>query len=148
MGRPQSAAIETASPHRTVAAAASVEVLGVGRVDTANEPRQRVLRLRNDDEVDVVRHPAPAEQLGLAGSEMESQELLVAAPVFVRQEDVLAVIAALGDVMRYANRHHSRWAGHQAELVSVLPLPLPGLQVLWAPSPSLPPSPRRPRGCP
>ena len=70
----------------------------------ANEPRQRVVRVRDDDQVDVVGHPAPAEQIGLAGAEMETQEMLVAAPVFVGQEDVLAIVAAVGDVMRCADR--------------------------------------------
>jgi hypothetical protein len=50
--------------------------------------------------VDVIGHPAPAEQVGLARTEVESQQLLVAAAVFVAQEDVLAIVAAVGDGMR------------------------------------------------
>jgi hypothetical protein len=53
---------------------------------------------------------------------MESQEVLVAAPVFVGQKDVLAIVAA-GDGMRYADRHHPRWAGHQVWLVPILSCP-------------------------
>ena len=82
--------------------------------------------------MDVVGHPAPAQQIGLAWAEMESQQMLVAAPVFVGQEDVLAIVAAVGDVMRCADRHHPRWAGHRVWLASILSC----LQMLWAPSPS------------
>ena len=82
-------------------------------MDAPHEPRQRVFPTRNNDQMDVVRHPAPAEQLGLARLEMERKQLLVAAPVFVGQEDVLAVVAAVGDVMRHARRDHPRLAGHR-----------------------------------
>ena len=95
-----------------VPAAAPVEVLRVAGMDAAYEPRQRVLATRHDDEMDVVGHPAPAEQFGLARREMESEQVLVAAPVFVGQEDVVAIVAAMGDVMRYVHRHHPRDAGH------------------------------------
>jgi hypothetical protein len=54
--------------------------------------------------VDVVGHPAPAQQIGLAWAEMESQQMLVAAPVLFGQEDVLAIVAAVGDVMRCTDR--------------------------------------------
>jgi hypothetical protein len=103
-------------------------------MDAPDEPRQRVVGLRHDNQVDVIRHPAPAEQIGLARTQMQSQEVLVAAPVFVGQEDILAIVAAVGDVMRHAGRHHPRWAGHAVRFVSILSC----LQMLWAPSPSAP----------
>ena len=56
--------------------------------------------------------PVSLQQVDLAGGELISQQSLVAAPVFVGQEDVLAVVAAVGDVMRYVHRHHPRLAGH------------------------------------
>lgn len=37
---------------------------------------------------------------------MESEQVLVAAPIFVGQEDILAVVAAVGDLMRYVDRRH------------------------------------------
>ena len=61
---------------------------------------------------------------------MESQEVLGAAPVFAGQKDVLAMVAAVGDGMRYAGRQHPRWAGHRG-LVSLYSI----LQMLWTPSP-------------
>jgi hypothetical protein len=62
----------------------------------------------------VIGHPTPAEQLDRAGLELVAKQILVAAPVFVGQEDVLAIVAAVGDVMRYADRHQPRLAGHQS----------------------------------
>jgi hypothetical protein len=40
------------------------------------------------------------------------EKLEVGEAVFVDQEDILAVVASLGDVMRCADRHHPRLAGH------------------------------------
>lgn len=82
-----------------VPAAAPVEILGIAGMDAPDEPRQRRLVLRHDDQMDVVRYPAPAQHLGPARSKMEQQKLLVAAPVFACQEDLLAIVAAMGDVM-------------------------------------------------
>jgi hypothetical protein len=44
---------------------------------------------------------------------LEAKTVEVEPPVFVEQEDLLAVVAALGDVMRDAVRHHPRLAGHE-----------------------------------
>ena len=71
-----------------------------------DQARKRIFPLRNGDQMDVVAHPTPAEQIDAAGREVKREQLLVAAPVFVGQEDVLAVVAAMGDGMRYADRHH------------------------------------------
>ena len=96
----------------TVTAATPIEVLGITGMDSPDETRQRGFLLGHNDQMDMVGHPTPAQQLGPTGGEVKQQELLVAAPVFVSQEDLLAVIAAMGDVMRHTRRHHPRLAGH------------------------------------
>ncbi len=44
---------------------------------------------------------------------MQRKQLLIVAPVFVGQEDILAIVAAMGDVMRYIYRHHPRLTGRR-----------------------------------
>ena len=43
---------------------------------------------------------------------LRSQMIEVKPAILVEQEDHLPVVAALGDVMRDARRHHPRLAGH------------------------------------
>jgi hypothetical protein len=42
--------------------------MGVARMHAANQARQRVVRVWDDNQVDVIGHPAPAQQAGLAGA--------------------------------------------------------------------------------
>jgi hypothetical protein len=92
---------------------ASMEGLRVPRMDAQDELCQRVGALWNGDQVDVIGHPTPAQQLNRARLELVAKQILVAAPVLVGQEDVLAIVAAVGDGMRHVDRHHPRLAGHQ-----------------------------------
>ena len=93
---------------------APIELLRVLRVGSPDQSRQRIAPPRQRDQVDVIGHPAPAQQRDPAGLESLEQKSLVAEPVFVGQEDVPAVIAALSDVMRCLRlRRHSRLARHR-----------------------------------
>jgi len=92
---------------------ASVEGLRIARMDLHDEPGEGIRQPRHGDEMDVIVHPAPTEEVDGTGGELGSQEVLVAAPVFVGQEDLLAIIAAMGDVMRDVDRDHPRLAGHE-----------------------------------
>jgi hypothetical protein len=63
--------------------------------------------------MNVVAHEAIAEQPHAMTASVEAKTVEVEPPVFVEQEDLLAVVAAFGDVMRDAVRHHPRLAGHE-----------------------------------
>ena len=65
-------------------------------------------------ELNVTGHPTPNQQVDPARAELVAKRLLVAAPVFVGQEDVLAIVAAMRDPVRYIHRHQPRLPGHQA----------------------------------
>ena len=63
-------------------------------------------------DVNVVRHQAPAEDGEAVLIALAAQEVEVEMPIGVGSEYGLAVVAALGDVMRYVDRHDPRSAGH------------------------------------
>ena len=67
---------------------------------------------RDGHEVHVVRHQAPAEDGEAVLIALAAQEVEVEMPIGVGSEYGLAVVAALGDVMRYVDRHDPRTAGH------------------------------------
>jgi len=60
----------------------------------------------------VVRHQAPAEDGEAVLIALAAQEVEVEMPISVGSEYGLAVVAALGDGMRYVDRHDPRSAGH------------------------------------
>jgi len=99
-------------PQMPAPAIAPIELLRVLRMRPPDESGERIATPWQSDQMHVIGHPAPAQQRSSAGFELLEQDILVAAPVFVVQEDLLAVIAALSDVMRHAHRHHSRLARH------------------------------------
>src|SRR4051812_3812073 len=90
---------EAALPEMSAPAVAAVDLDRVARVRRRQRGPQAVLMGGDQDEVDVVRHQAPGPDPGSApGAEMAEQGQ-VASVVAVREEDALAAIAALGDVM-------------------------------------------------
>ena len=54
----------------------------------------------------VIRHPAVAQHGQAVLLRFPTQRFDVESPIFVEQEDVLAVVAPLSDVMRKALRDH------------------------------------------
>ena len=87
-------------PQVPATAVKAIDVLRVEKVRSADGLGERFGAARSGDEVDVVRHEAvgvdgEAEAIGLP-----LENLQVHAIVGVDEEDVLAVVATLGDVMR------------------------------------------------
>ena len=78
----------------------AVDVLRVKEVRAADGPGQPVLRLRHRDEVHVVRHQAVAEYFNTFGFARLPQKLEILPPIVIDEKHVLAVVAALGDVVR------------------------------------------------
>jgi hypothetical protein len=58
-------------------------------------------------------HQAITQQAHPVTTSLKAKTVEVEPPAFVEQEDFLAVVAALGDVMRDAVRHHPCLAGHE-----------------------------------
>ena len=94
--------------------AAPVEALSVARVTLAQGAGKRIGSLGNRHQMDVIRHQAIAEQRDAAAPRAFAQSFKIEAPVIVEQEDILAVVAPLCDVMRHARRHHP---GHPSHLI-------------------------------
>ncbi len=63
----------------------------------------------------MVCHQTVSQDLEAALTAVLGKQSDVLVAVGVKQENVLAVIASLGDVMRCAHRHHPRLAGHFRE---------------------------------
>ena len=80
-----------------------------GQLEGAGE---RALVPWDGDQVDVVRHQAVAEDVEGVIARLAAERLEVEEPIGVGAEDGDAVVAALGDVMRCADRDNPRLAGH------------------------------------
>jgi hypothetical protein len=73
---------------------------------------------RDANQVDVIRHQAIAQQRQAMLLTLVAQSLDVGSPVFVNQEDVLTIVAPLGDVVRNALHDHTGHSRH-GEVLSV-----------------------------
>lgn len=91
--------------------------------------------------MDVLRHQAVAQQRHAMLPALLPQSLDVESPIFVHQEDVLTIVAALCDVVRNADRHHPAGRGIELNYVasSFLFYPLPEFTIVMG---SVPPRPR------
>ena len=70
---------------------------------------ERVGLLRNRHQVDMVGHQAVTEHCHTMQFTLPAESFEIESPVFVLQEDILAIGAPLCDMVRYADRNH---AGH------------------------------------
>ena len=68
--------------------------------------------LGDADEVNVVRHQTPAENSQIVACGVLPQQRHVDAPVEVGEEDLLAVIPPLRDVVGCTDRHHASDTRH------------------------------------
>ena len=106
------AGVEAVLPEMAAAAVEAIESLGVEAVGFAEGEGERALVLRHGDQVDVVRHQAVAEDVEGVIACLAAERVEVEEPIGVGAEDGDAVVAALGDVMRCADRDNPRLAGH------------------------------------
>ena len=68
---------------------------------------ERVATLGHGYQMDVGAHQAVAQHAHAAAAAALGQRFQIEPPVFVNQEDILTVVAPLGDVVRNAVRHHT-----------------------------------------
>jgi hypothetical protein len=69
--------------------------------------------------VDVIRHQAIAQQLDAPVLAMGSEHGQADSPIGVGEEGFLAVVPALSDVVRCADRRHARNARHERRLSAI-----------------------------
>src|SRR5438046_930695 len=73
---------------------------------------QRILPLRNRDQVDVVAHQAVSEEIEPVALTAVPQGIEVHLTVQIAEEDRLLLVAPLGNVMRQAGNDDSRKTSH------------------------------------
>ena len=106
------ARVESVLPEVSEAAVQPVHVLRVHQVRAAQRFRQRLFPLGYHDQVNVIRHQAVCRhrQPVFDGALLEVGEIRVS--VAVHKENVLPVIAALGNMMRRPRHHNPRLSSH------------------------------------
>jgi len=93
----QRARNETVLPQVAAAAAETVVSLGVSRVRSLHRSRQCFFPLGQRHQVDMIRHQTVAENAQAIAQAVFAESGQIESPVFVCQEDILAVVAPLGD---------------------------------------------------
>ena len=68
------------------------------RVGLSQGQRQRIRGRGNQDKMNVVGHQTPSQHSCLVPERVELQHFEISKMVLIGEEDVLAVVAALGDV--------------------------------------------------
>ena len=111
----EGAGVEAVLPEVAGAGVHAVDVLGVSQVGTADGLGKGVVVVRRGYEVDMVGHEAVAEHVEGEAGGLLGEGFEVEAAVGVGEEDVLAVVAALDDVVRRAGRDDAGGAGHGGE---------------------------------
>jgi hypothetical protein len=76
-------------------------------MDLADRPSQPIRRLRNSDEMDVVRHQAVRPDLNLMGAAPLPHQFQVALVILVAKKRLLPTVSPLGDVVRQARYYNS-----------------------------------------
>ena len=85
-----------------------VEALRVARVALAEGAGKRIGPLGDRHQMNVIRHQAVAKQRNAVALRAFAESFEIETPVVVEQEDVLAIVAPLRDVMRHTRRHRPR----------------------------------------
>jgi hypothetical protein len=86
---------------------AKVDHARVSPMDLADRPSQPVLRLRDSDEMDVVRHQAVRPDLNLMGAAPLPHQFQVALVILVAKKRLVPTVSPLGDVVRQAGYYNS-----------------------------------------
>jgi hypothetical protein len=90
---------EAALPQMSGPPVAGVDAGGLAAVGFTEHGPQTIRLAGNGDQMHVVRHQAPGDQPRAGLRRMDSQEIDIGTIVIVAEEDALAPIAALRDMM-------------------------------------------------
>jgi len=72
---------------------------------------QRFRRSGNRDKMNVIGHEAPGDDTDIVARVL-AKDLDVTDSVLIGEEDILSIVAALGDMMRRSGEHEARSAWH------------------------------------
>ncbi len=122
MRRLQRAGEKAVLPQVSTPVLAAVQFERILRVGLPDGEGERILALGNGDQVNVIRHQAPSENTDAVTLRLEMQELQIEGTVVIGKEDVLPVIAALGNVVGCSGKNESGSAGHAYEWGEVRPV--------------------------
>ena len=103
---------EAVLPEVSAGAVQAVEALGVDAVGTSEGLGERVGALGDGDEMNVIGQQAVAEQGDAVDGALAAQGVEVEAAVVVGEQDVLAVVATLGDVVGDSWSDEAGFSGH------------------------------------
>ena len=94
----------------------AIDVLCVSKMRPPDGFRQRIVSQRRGDDVDVVRHQAVAQHLEAEPLGVFAKQFEVDTAIVVDEENILAVIPSLHDVVRLTGDDNSSDARHAAAL--------------------------------
>jgi hypothetical protein len=86
-------------PEMAAASVQAVDVLRVNPMCSADRPGEGIGSSRDGDEMDVIVHQAVAEDGDAVAGALVGEELQVGAAVVIDEEDVLAIVAPLREMM-------------------------------------------------
>ena len=101
-----------ALPEMTGALAPRLDDAGIAAMDTRQRAAQSVGIGRHQDEMDVVRHQAPAPDVHTGRPAMLAEQVAVQRIVGVVEKRARAAIAALGHVMRVSGNDDASQPSH------------------------------------
>ncbi len=94
-----------------------VDVFGVEPMRAADRQCKRIGALGDDDEMHVVRHEAIRQNRKAVALRLMCEDAQIGASIIVDEEDILAVIAALRDMVGKTGYHDSRDSRHADSVV-------------------------------
>ena len=94
-----------------------VHVLRIAQIERFHDQRERIGACRNADKVDVVGHEAIGQYIETMLDRVLQEPLQISPAVVVAEEDIVAAIAALGDVMGKTRDDYSGEPWHAAILL-------------------------------
>ena len=77
----------------------TVDILRIAKVRSANSPGQRILLVRDSDDMDMIAHQAIADQFQRVLVRLLFQQLQIHPSIIIHEEHILAVVPALRDMM-------------------------------------------------
>jgi len=99
----QRTGIEPSLPKVAAPAMKVVDILCVAKVRSANCFGQRILLMRDCDDMDMIAHQAITGKLQRVLVGLLFQQLQIQPAIIIHKEHILAVIPALGDMMGVSN---------------------------------------------
>ena len=99
-------------PEMAASIVQAVDILGVNKICSADCLSERILIFWNGYDMDVICHKTIAEDFESEFVGIVIEEFEIEPAVVIDEEDILAVVAPLGDVMRNIGHNYSCCSWH------------------------------------